>query len=418
MNNGLAIVAPAYGIDSRMAGIGLRAWEFAQVASRELPVTIIARQRSDLCANNVSILGPDDFSLSDLIERHTAFLFYDMPDTRIMLAAHRAGKAIVSDCSVPIEHLEYSRIRNDRNPDCRYGELVNRFRLQALVTDRFIVRSDVYRTTLPVALSLVGRLSYEHYNRSAALDHLFSYVPIGFNAASAQHAAGVAPGAPMVDFTWSGGIWDFYDPVALVEAVAMLDRMGTPVTVRFMYARTEGQVLKESERLHAAVAEQEVSHLIEFAACPPRHYERDAVIKSGSALVCLGRRGIENFTSVRLRLRDSFLYRMPLIVDKYGATGELVRRMKIGIAVDAEDTTEIAQALLTMKTESIKVREFTKNIACARPEFEIDAAVREVTRWIRSGARAPDAGTQWQNDLIQAVLVRHPELEESPDYPF
>jgi glycosyltransferase involved in cell wall biosynthesis len=413
----VAIVIPPYRVDSGMGGIGLRAWELAQVLGQRLPVTIVARSGSDLAAEGVRCVPVSEESWREAIDSCTAAIFYDMPDTRMMLWAHRAGKLVISENGVPIEHLHYQGIRSAKDPDAAYEDLVLRFHLQVLLSDHFILRSSVARSTLIASLSLVGRLGYFHFDRSPSLEHLFSWLPIGFNLHSAAHAESSPATMAPVDFVWSGGIWDFYEPVAVARAVARLALAGDPVTVRFMYMPPGDQILEEGARLAAAVRKLKIESLVNFHRPALPHYQRDGVVKSARAAVCIGKDGIENQTTVRLRLRDSFLYGLPIVIDRHGATGDLVRALGIGIAVDASDIDDIARGLAALKDPELH-RRLTDNITRLRPQFSIDSHVDRLIEVVESARRAPDIGTERHRRLVEELLARHPKLEESPRYPF
>lgn len=414
----LAIVVPAYRVDSQMAGIGVRAWELAQVVARKMPVTIVAKHISDLSCENVTFLEAADASWLERVKRCSAALFYDMPDTRIMLELHRAGVLLISDNAATIEHLEYSSIRDSENADAIYEELIARFKLQLLLSDHFIVRSQVALSTLCVQLSLVGRLSYLNYNRSSWLEHLISYIPIGFNRLSDEHASATAPSLGQIDLVWNGGIWDFYDPVIFARALALLDRAGTPVTARFMYMPPANQLLREGRKLAEAVRELRIEHLVQFHEEKLDHYDRDAVVKSARAAICIGKKGIENFTSIRLRTRDCFLYRLPIIVDHHGATAWLVTELGIGLACNTESADELAAGIAKLCFDEAFYKQLLQNLDEVRPQFEIERYVPNLVQVIEQRRPAPDIGSSKHNELLAELLGKHPFLEESPVYPF
>jgi hypothetical protein len=257
-----------------------------------------------------------------------------------------------------------------------------------------------------------------NYNRSSSLDHLISYIPIGFNHFSDEHAAGVPPSLSTIDFVWNGGIWDFYDPVVLAQALAVLERAGTPVTARFMYMPPSDQRLREGLKLAQAVRELGIEHLVQYHSEPLGHYERDAVVKSAAATVCIGKKGIENFTSIRLRVRDCFLYRLPIIVDHHGATASLVTELGIGLACNSENPDDLAAGLARLRFGQSYYSQLLKNIEAIRSEFEIDRYVPKLVEVIKQRKRAPDIGTKRYNQLLSELLLNHPFLQQSPVYPF
>lgn len=414
----IAFAVPCYRVDSGLGGVGLRVWELAQVLGRRMEVTILAKEASDLAAPGVRFCDAGGESWREVIAECTAAVFYDLPDTRMMLAAHRAGKLVISEASVPIEHLHYHGIRQAPAPDDAYQDLVARFRLQLLVSDHFIVRSRVARATLVAGLSLAGRLGYLHFDASPELAHLCTSIPIGYNRASAEQAERACPALPAVDFVWSGGLWDYYDAAAAVAAVARTRDRGRPVTLRFMYLPPEDQVLGEGWRMLAARAALGVEDLVDVCREPIPHDRRDGVLKSARAALCLARPGIENETAVRLRLRDTFLYGLPLVVDRHGATGDLVRALGLGLTVDSRDPDEVAAALSTLTEDEALYEELVANIQRARAEVVMDDHVAGLVDVVETRRRAPDAGTREHGRLVAELLARHPAIEEAPRYPF
>jgi hypothetical protein len=79
-----------------------------------------------------------------------------------------------------------------------------------------------------------------------------------------------------------------------------------------------------------------------------KHQYRDKVIDRSAALIFMGRPGIENETCVRLRLRDTLLYRRPLIVDSFGASGQYVLQRKIGVVAQSLNIEDIRAAVVEL----------------------------------------------------------------------
>jgi glycosyltransferase involved in cell wall biosynthesis len=412
----VALFVPPYRVGRAMGGIGVRVWELAEVLARRVPVTIVAKGEVDLHADGVSAVPAKAWR--EALDACSAAVFYDLPDTRIMLAAHRAGKLVITDNGPPIEHLEFHRIRHAADPDAAHADLVARFRLQVAVSDHFIVRSEVARATLVASLALVGRLSYANYDRSARLEHLMSWIPIGFNRTSEARAERAPASLPIVDFVWSGGIWDFYDPVVLVEAVARLARAGKPVSIRFMYPPPAQQTLHEAAALEAAIRARELGSLIHLAQGSVAHDERDPIVKSARGSVLIAKDGIENYTAIRLRLRDSMLYRLPMVIDRHGATGDLVRALGIGVTVDGRDPDDVAAGLAAVRYDDALRGRLTANLELARTAFRIEPHADKLADFILRSEHAPDHGTERHARQISALLVEHPDLLEHPCYPY
>ncbi len=76
----------------------------------------------------------------------------------------------------------------------------------------------------------------------------------------------------------------------------------------------------------------------------------DGLLKATRAIVCTGRHYAETWNCHRSRLRDAFLYQLPVVIDHRGASADLVTGHRIGTATDPADTAALARALRAAAT--------------------------------------------------------------------
>ena len=139
---------------------------------------------------------------------------------------------------------------------------------------------------------------------------------------------------------------------------------------------------------------------------------------SSKAAICLARRGIENTTCIRLRLRDTLLYGLPLVVDRFGATATEVQALNIGLVVDSTDTNEVAEAMDAIAHDPALRDGFVQSIEALRPRFVLNNCIDPIVTLIRERRYAPDRGTPGQQRRLAALLERHPQLERPTHYPW
>ncbi|WP_197370589.1 hypothetical protein, partial [Streptomyces clavuligerus] len=143
---------------------------------------------------------------------------------------------------------------------------------------------------------------------------------------------------------------------------------------------------------------------------PVGHRERDGWVKAARALVFTGGRTAENATCHRLRLRDAALYRLPVVVDPYGASGDLVRALGIGPVADPDTPDALAGALLAATADGPPRTGYLTALDRAAGRFTLERTLRPLLAWLDTGHRAPDRNTP---DLVRAVdglLAAHPAL--------
>lgn len=410
-----------YPVGEHMGGIGLRMWEIAgALADHGIDVTLACPPGSDTGwsgpGRRVTVTGEDNWA--HLVDAADAVLTTDLPDARVLLRAWHRRIPQVADNAVPVEHLDYAAVTAADNPTEAYDDLRDAFLLQAWTADHFLVRSAVERAGLIGALAGIGRLGPAHHGTARTLAHLVTSVPIGFTGTASTPAQAAAATVAATEYAWSGGVWDFSDTAVLAGAVARLRDQGRPVRVRMLYLPPPDQVIGEGQRLRHLIDRLNLREHIVLPARPLPHTERDGVLAAAGALVCFGRPGVENDTCHRLRLRDALLYRLPVLIDAHGASGDWVTQTGIGVAVDTGNLDRVADAMAALAFEPEVARRCRAAIDTVRSRHRIDTTVGPLVRFLRSGRRAPDADGARQRAAVAQLIRRRPALTGPPRHPF
>lgn len=413
----LTMFTGPYPVGDGLGGVGLRLWELAvALAAEGVDVVMACPPGSDLSWRRPGLRLAQfaEDTWLQLVESSDAVLTTDLPDQRVLLHAHQLGKILLCENATPIEHLDYTQVRQATDPQGVYDDLLQRYLLQVWTCDHFILRSAVERSGMLGALAAIGRLSPAHHARSRTLDHLLSLLPVGFTTESATAADAAPVTATPAEFVWSGGIWDFYDTVTMAEALARLRDTGRPARARFLYAPPADQSIGEMGRLRQATDRLGLHDLIEFPAGPLPHTARDGVLKASRVLVVLGRDGAENHTCLRLRLRDALLYRLPVVVDAFGASGDWVTQWGIGRAVDTRDLDAVTEAMAILAFDTRASRRCRTALERARRAHTFQANLGALLAFLRAGQRAPDAGGARQRAAVADLLRHRPSLIAAP----
>uniref|UniRef100_UPI002AD3DE04 hypothetical protein n=1 Tax=Frankia sp. Cr1 TaxID=3073931 RepID=UPI002AD3DE04 len=246
----VVIFSGPYPVGEQMGGVGLRLWELAQtVAGAGVGVALVTPTGCDLTCPGVEAMVFAEERWPDLIDAADAVVTTDLPDSRLLLYAHAAGRLLVTENAVPIEHLGYDGVRRACDPDEAYADLRDRYLLQTWLSDHFLVRSPVERATTIAVLAAAGRLGYLHYITGPTLPDLISLLPVGFTDDAAARADRARVTVEETELVWSGGIWEYFDAGVLLHALVLLRDGGTTVRVRFCYPPPPGQRLGEASRL-------------------------------------------------------------------------------------------------------------------------------------------------------------------------
>ncbi|MBD7913053.1 hypothetical protein [Clostridium cibarium] len=413
----ISIFTSSYSVGSYMGGIGVRIWEISQVLSKYFKVSIITQQKSNFKWPNITFKIFDEKNWKSQVKESDVIFCVDIPDTRILLYAHELKKLIVTENAIPIEHLEYDSIKNSINKDKHYYDLIMRFKLQILVTDHFITRSKVEEQTLITAMAMMGRINYINYLENENLRNLISYVPIGFNKLSDVHQENSPFIDETIEYVWNGGIWDYLDANMALTAIEMCRSQKVDLKMKFMYHPPTNQNIQEYKLILRNINEKKLNSNVKFINENLQHYERDKYLKSSRAIVCLGKDTIENYTCVRLRVRDVFLYKKPIVIDNFGATASFVKTHQIGLVVSNEK--ELAEALVSLKRDDCLYKQLVNNIEAIRNDYCIENNILGLVDFLNRGEKAKDiCNSLEKHDLLLTNLIdSYSSLKEPPIYP-
>jgi len=232
-------------IGRKLSGPGIRSWHMAKALSRSHDVTLLSLSGVDeamTSAFRLEMLEPGDDkrfvgweSWSDVIlfQGHAMDLFPQLRAT---------SKHIIVDIYDPIhlEQLEQSRHLPKDEWAKRVADASSSIESQLQFGDFFLCASERQRHFYLGQLTTVGRIGPQEYANDPHLSKLLAVVPFGLPEAEPRHERavmrGVTEGINDDDavIVWSGGIYDWFDPLTLISAVAALSERRPEVKLFFM----------------------------------------------------------------------------------------------------------------------------------------------------------------------------------------
>jgi len=408
----ITVFCGPYPVDEHLGGTGLRMWELAQaLAGDGADVTLVVARPSTFTWPGITIVTFTEDAWPELIASVDAVITTDLPDTRLLLHAYHCGVLTIVENAPPIEHLHYSELRTAADPQALYDEFADRYRLQLLVADHLLVRSAPERASTLGALVAAGRLGWLHHRESPAMRHLITLLPVGYSRAAGARADAAVPGDP-VDLVWNGGIWDYCEPSPLWPALAMLRHENRPLTLRLLYPPPP----HARDAITTAIRQHGIEGLVDVPVASVPHHDRDGLLLAARAIVCTGKDGAETQTCHRLRLRDAFLYRLPAVIDHYGASADLVAQHRIGAVADPHDPWSLAAALASAARDGTARDGFLAALETVRDRFTIEASMGGLRDFLAAGRHAPDVGTRRHKEALADLLNRRPLLADAPTH--
>ncbi|MCC7019486.1 MAG: glycosyltransferase family 4 protein [Ardenticatenales bacterium] len=225
--------------------------------------------------------------------------------------------------------------------------------------DFFVCASEIQRDYWLGCLTAVGRINPAVYDGGADLRHLIDLLPFGLPdappaAPTTPVLRGVHPRVGPDDrvLLWGGGIWDWFDPLTLIRAVADIARERDDVRLYFMGTRTPSLYSPKQTMADKAVAlARDVGLLDRVVLLNDGWVDYDGragYLLEADIAVSTHLPHVETRYAYRTRLLDCIWTGLPMLVTDGDVLAEVVRREGLGEVVAPNDVAAAADALRRM----------------------------------------------------------------------
>lgn len=390
-------------IGPKMAGPGVRCLEIARALSAYGPVTLAAPgqpQADD--AVGVRLLGyqtPGD--LEAAINTADAVLAIGQLVSRIP-RLRQLDRPLIVDWYDP---FEIEKLAQAETVAPEFHTLVEReshldLNLQARAGDFFICASERQRDYWLGVLLACGRGRLAEYAADPTLRTLIDVVPFGLPAQPPRRTApavkGVLPGVRATDrlLYWGGGLWQWFDPFTLLEALARIVAQRDDVKVFFAAGRHFNTVTVPDMPIYARTVEKAralnlLDRYVFFGDWVP-YAERANYLLEADLGVSLHRDGLESRFAFRTRFLDYIWAGLPLVVTQGDPLAELVQQRGLGRVVPPGDVDALATAILELLSGDAR-RDLAPRFAAVAESLTWEAVVQPIVRFMQAPRFAPDA---------------------------
>ncbi|MFL6248215.1 MAG: glycosyltransferase family 4 protein [Thermoanaerobaculia bacterium] len=321
------LVCPEPLAHKQPAGIGIRFLEMARVL------------RAD--GHEVTVLSPDGGGITpERIQQLTAAHDVAVVQGHIAneLFAHGHAIPTVVDLYDPfiIENLHYHASRGEEVFAHDHATL-----MQSLQRgDFFLCASAAQRFFYLGALLAVGRFNPEAFESDRKLDALIAVAPFGVPPPRAHALRDI--NTPRVLF---GGIYDWYDPILAIEAVALARERLPAMTLTFNThpnpeLTPQGKLAEAMEHVR-----RKRYAFVQFESWVQYDQRADYYDRFSVALLTFPQ-SIETDLSMRTRVFDYLWGGLPIVTSSAPGTDEILTRYGAGVVVHSDSPDEFADALV------------------------------------------------------------------------
>jgi glycosyltransferase involved in cell wall biosynthesis len=340
-----------------MAGPAIRSWELAMALARSLPVHVASEHPIERHAPGiVAERFASDDELQDLAAEHDVVVVQGFALQRWPFLAHVPGVLVV-DLYDPwvFENLAHAA-RQDGPAAAERIAMDVQVQSELLEAgDVFICASERQRDYWLGMLTARGRIDALEHARDPALRRLIDVVPFGCPTIpptpGEPQLRGVAPGIDEDSFVflWTGGAWEWFDPLLVVDAFAQVVEVEPDARLHFMgleLARADVPPSKAAQATRARAVELGLDGRgITFGGWVP-YDERGSVLLEGDVCVLAARDWGETRMSFRSRMLDHLWAGRPTISTEGDSLGSVFSARGAGMLVAPGDVAAMRDAML------------------------------------------------------------------------
>ncbi len=408
-------------IGQRMAGPGIRYWEFARVLGQRFPVKLIvppfvpldSAPLPETCPAPVHICrSSQDFrraveACDIIITLGVVLLLYPF--------LTELGKPLVLDIYNPMLLEDLPReAESDLARQLSTNEnYLDAHRINLRAGDFFLCAGEKQRDYWLGMLSALGRVNPYTYRHDPTLRRLIDVVPFGLPEEPPRHTHPVLKGvhrniaAEDKLLLWGGGIWNWFDAPTLIRAMPLILQQRADVKLFFMGTKRSSQELVKRTAVEETIALSKELGLYEryvfFNEWVP-YDERQNYLIEADVGVSLHPDHVETRFSFRTRLLDYLWAGLPVVSTHGDVMGETLAAQNLAHLVAPGDVNGVAQVILTLLANPNLRAEYAARAQKLAVRYHWQAVAQPLVEFCAAPYIAPD----------KAYLRQRPFSAEKP----
>lgn len=395
-------------IGGKMAGPGIRAWEMAQALSSTLDVILATPYPSTRHGNfRIAQYHPENnFSdLAPLIDAADVILAMG-PVINQIARLQFLGKPLIADLYDPFELEKLARLNNENVDEAQQltSDIagIQAIETQNLAGDFFICANERQRDFWLGTMLASGRVNAVTYAQDATLHRLIDVVPFGIPVEPPKSKAvlkGIHPHIAKEDklLLWNGGLWQWFDPLLLIDALAEIVKRHANVKLYFAAGgHFDPKIVPEMPITRETIAHAEKLGLLNthvfFGDWIP-YDERGAYLLEADAVASIHHPGIETHFSSRTRIYDCIWAGVPVITTGGDPMSDIVEQHNLGKVVPPGDVSALVEAIETILFTPESRKHIKQRASQLCPQLFWTEAVKPIVQFVHQARFAPDALT-------------------------
>ena len=394
-------------IGPRMAGPGIRAWEMACALSARFEVMLAAPGKPERSHPRLHVVGYDTgdpaYSSLDPYIANASVVLAMGPLIAKVPRLRDLGKPTIVDLYDP---FELEKLAHVPSLDRQYHlimdlDSMHELHLEGSAGDFFVCASERQRDFWLGMLLASGRINAETHTQDPTLRMLIDVVPSGMPAEppSKQQPVlkGAYPGIGTEDkvLLWNGGLWQWFDPDILLDALVLVLAKRDDVKL-FFAAGTHfdlGTVPEMPIQQQTLARCHELGLLdrhVFFGDWIPYDRRADYLLEADLA-VSISKPSLESRFASRLRLLDCIWAGLPVVMTPGDPVADLMVEYGLGRTVRPDDANALAEAILEMLADQDLRHRVQQQAQPLRDQFAWARCIEPIAGFMERVSFAPDA---------------------------
>lgn len=368
-------------IGHKMAGPAIRCLELAKALSRNFSVVVAAQNLDATFVPPTPTVPASPESVGAAAQRADVVVIQGDALRRFPVLLE-VDAALVADLYCPIP-LEYHMSSDGVAEGIRLQQgwhVTQVMQQQLFYADHFLCASARQKDFWVGALTMAGRinaLSMPNGARSP-IESLISCVPFGLsditpteNGHPLRKKFGIAEDEFVM--VWGGGIYEWFDPLTIIRAVAKLDQEGLRAHLVFLGVKHPNPGINEHDRVSDAVELARelgvIDRLVHFNFGWIDYNIRHEYLLDADVGISAHLDNAETRYSFRTRMLDYLWCSLPIVATLGDEFGDMLEREHMGVAINYEDSEAWCAAIRRMMTDGDFLAECRKNVARIRSQY-------------------------------------------------
>ncbi|BBL69931.1 glycosyltransferase family 4 protein [Methylogaea oryzae] len=410
-----------------MAGPAIRCIELATTLSSTFDTTVTAPKVDGSLEVPFALVEPSDAEFRKIAAGSDVVIIQGDALARYPFLKQFKG-VVIADLYCPIP-LEFHQVSDAMPEDARQAHCLHVAGVaaeQLSYADHFLCASERQRDFWLGALAVAGRINGLRWPRAshANINDLISIVPFGLPDAAPERTTRALRrqfDIPDTDFVaiWGGGVYQWFDPLTIIQAVGRLVDEGEPIHLVFLGVKHPNPGIQEHDMCGAALALAERLGLrdryVHFNLGWTDYEQRQNYFLDADVGVSAHFDNPETRFAFRTRMLDYLWCGLPIITTRGDTFGDVVANEQLGESVDYEDVDGWVSALKRMKRDSQWRAECGQRSQLCAKSYRWSAVTAQLIDLIRRVEPARDRvlgktrppGRYGDKNIVQRIYYRY-----------